>query len=327
MIAIYYGHSEVYYGFQSVILDKIIYPFHVNAFFFVSGYLLFRKQLSSYCLLQSKREYILGGMIRNIFFRLIIPSVIFSILLFFPSNMLKGMDFNMENFLYKTIGGGTCWFTSALAVSEFLIFFLLLTRIKNIWFYFIASVFLFFVGQYLIGRGMHVNKNYPSFPWFYLNSMISLIFIAAGGIYWRYEDIFNKLMKRHILFLLIIFYALIVFSPLDIHVLVSMLDVNIPGVFVSVLSTLILIELCKLIPKCSILDYIGKHTIGLYFMCGGFPILMSMFMLKFSDAPNTIGLIAVFVGSFVLGLVMVFLINKQMPYLFDLRYLRKPSKN
>lgn len=46
MIAVYLLHSEMYYGTAGVSYGYTVQPFYVNAFFFVSGYLFFRKYLN-----------------------------------------------------------------------------------------------------------------------------------------------------------------------------------------------------------------------------------------------------------------------------------------
>lgn len=46
MVFVFFNHSEIYSEHYVGWLDRIYIPFFVNAFFFVSGYLLFRKQLS-----------------------------------------------------------------------------------------------------------------------------------------------------------------------------------------------------------------------------------------------------------------------------------------
>ena len=40
MIGVYLLHSEAYYGFGDIQYGMLITPFYVNAFFFVSGYLM-----------------------------------------------------------------------------------------------------------------------------------------------------------------------------------------------------------------------------------------------------------------------------------------------
>lgn len=45
MIGVYILHSEAYYGIGGVSYGYCLTPFYVNAFFFVSGYLFFKKHI------------------------------------------------------------------------------------------------------------------------------------------------------------------------------------------------------------------------------------------------------------------------------------------
>lgn len=81
ILAVYLVHSELYYGYSIGALDYLVHPFYVNAFFFVSGYLMFRKQLSEPVINQDLSEYTHNDgykMFGNILFRIIIPSIVFS---------------------------------------------------------------------------------------------------------------------------------------------------------------------------------------------------------------------------------------------------------
>ena len=154
--------------------------------------------------------------------------------------------------------------------------------------------------------------------------MYAIIFLAFGGVYWKYEHVVNKLMNKYVLVLMIILYATALWkNPNYYRVLVSMLDVNVPGIALSLLSTIILIEICKFVSVSKLLNYIGKNTIGLYFMSGALPIVLSMVVHKIIPSANYIGLSFVFISSLGIGLVAVALINRFAPWLFDLRALRK----
>lgn len=61
MIAVFFVHCQIYYGYVFDTLNEYIYPFYVNAFFFVSGYLLFRKQLSAPTIGERYKEFLTGG--------------------------------------------------------------------------------------------------------------------------------------------------------------------------------------------------------------------------------------------------------------------------
>lgn len=61
VIAVFLVHCELYYGFDAGVIDYLVHPFYVNAFFFVSGYLMLRKQLSEPFISQNAGKYIVGG--------------------------------------------------------------------------------------------------------------------------------------------------------------------------------------------------------------------------------------------------------------------------
>ena len=256
--------------------------------------------------------------------RIAAPTLLFSIIEFLPSHILRGHGFELSTFLYKTIGGCTYWFTAALVVAELLLFLLLLTRRKNVWFYFICSIALFGLGQCLVKNGISLFSSYPSLPWQYKHGLLAILFLAFGGLYWRYEIVINKLMNKYVLAVMLVAYVVaLLIAPNYFRVLISMLDVNIPGIVLSLLSIVILIELCKLLPASKLLNYIGKNTIGLYFMSGALPIVLSMLMHLVMSSINYGGLALVFLGSLGIGIVAVYLMNRLAPWLFDFRLLQK----
>lgn len=60
IIGVFWVHSANYFG-VSTPLGSYIHPYYVNGFFFISGYLLFRKQLSEPLIGQKVAEYRRGG--------------------------------------------------------------------------------------------------------------------------------------------------------------------------------------------------------------------------------------------------------------------------
>lgn len=60
IIAVYLSHvqSSVFYGYNIGKVHAFISPWYVNAFFFISGYLLFRKQLTEPLVSECKSLYI-----------------------------------------------------------------------------------------------------------------------------------------------------------------------------------------------------------------------------------------------------------------------------
>lgn len=329
IIGVFFVHCQLYYHFWLGSINNFIHPFYVNAFFFVSGYLLFRKQLSEPLIDQTAGEYLVGGgksLCSNILWRLVLPTILFSVIEFFPSHVLRGHGFDISTFLCKTIGGCTYWFTAALVVAELLIVGMLLTRTRNVWFYFATCCVFFMLGQIMVANEWTIFKQDPSLPWQYQNGLYALLFLAFGGLYWRYEDAINKWMNRYTLLGMIVVYVVcLVFQPAYFRVLVSTLDLNAPGILISLLSTMILIELCKKLPTISLLNYIGQNTICFYFMSGALPIIVGMVVSK-AIGLSVFGYIMVFIVSLTFALIGTYIINRWFPWLLDMRVVFKKSK-
>ena len=253
-----------------------------------------------------------------------IPSTLFAAIEFFPSHLLRGMTFDLGTLLYKTIGGCTYWFTSALVVAELLILLMLVSRIRSVWFYFIASCVMFALGQIIVSCDFSLLEQYPSFPWQYKHGLYSMIFLALGGVYWKFENLINRVINKYVFIGMIVLYVilLIIYSS-HFKVLVSMLDVNIAGIFLSILATVTLIETCKRLPESNALNYIGQNTIGFYFMSGALPIVLSMVVHKVIPGSSALGLAIVFAASMAISYVAVYIMNRFMPWLLDLRTLKR----
>lgn len=58
MIVVYFAHAEIYTDYTIMPINNVFRPFYVNAFFFVSGYLLFRKQWSESMLSQPVKAWL-----------------------------------------------------------------------------------------------------------------------------------------------------------------------------------------------------------------------------------------------------------------------------
>ena len=324
IIAVYFVHCQSYYGLWLGGVNDYIHPFYVNAFFFVSGYLLFRKQLSYPIVEENASAYVIGGgkqLAINSFFRIIVPSVIFATIEYVPKNLIRGYELDMSELFWDTLGGCTYWFTSASVISQIVLLVLFFTRCGTIWLYWIISMIV-------MAGGMYMAENEINFLglshdlWEFKHGLYALPFLTAGGLYWKYETLIQKIMKKKVVALMFIVY-LLAFSLFhkDFRVLVSMLDVNWIGYIAGCFSSVLLIQLCKFLPVIKVLTYIGQNSIGFYFMSGAIPVVLSMVASKVQEASNIFGLISVLSISIVFAYIITYLINKYMPWLFDLRIL------
>ena len=261
----------------------------------------------------------LGGgqlLVSNILFRIVIPSVIFSLIEFLPSSLIQGRSIEVSNFIFKTIGGQTYWFTSALAVAELLILLMLLTRKKSIWFYAIISIAIGACGIWMAQNGITLlQKNW----WAYRQGLIAVMFLAFGGLYWRYEKPLEKVLKWWVCLLLLGVMIAIILMCDNADPLISTLTIQPLGVLTSLIACVLLVQLCKLLPEVKPLTFIGQNSIGFYFMSGALPITFGLMAHKLVSGSHAWLMLLVWLACLVVAYVAVMIINRWLPWLWDLR--------
>ena len=255
----------------------------------------------------------------NVLYRVIIPSVIFSAIEFLPSCLLQGRGIDLGFALYKTIGGGTYWFTSALVVAELILLLLFCTRKRNIWFYAAICLFWGVIGLLIVKLGI-LKSNI----WAWKQGLISLIFLAMGGIYWRYEKQIDKLAHWWFIVPLAIAYMAMVIGLKGYNdPVISTLTIQPLGFVTSAMACLLLVWLCKILPEVRPLSFIGKNSLGFYFMSGALPISLSLIAHKVIAGSHIWLFLVVWAASLVFAYIAVIVINKWLPWLFDLRLINK----
>ena len=325
IIAIYYIHAQGYFKYTVPGLANCLTPFSTMACFVVSGYLFFRKQIP---LLEEKDpiklRYERKRFLMNLLFRLMIPSLLFSLIEFVPGSLLQGRGLSALAFIEKTICGGTYWFVWALVVAELLIFSLTLTGIKNIFYYLVCSVIFFCVGRWMISSGWVIVPALEINPWYIEKGLQSCLFLAVGGLYWKYEEQVDRLLKWYVGLPALAVYIILEYTCHD-SIAIGMVSgvFNLAGVLVSIYSSLLIIWICKTIRKTNIatrlFENIGIYSIGFYFVCGAIPKLMVKVMPRLLPSGTLVYMLIGFVGSLALAYVAVMLMNRFLPFLFDLR--------
>ena len=317
MISIYYIHAQEFFGYSIHGLGKYIFPFYVNSFFFVSGYLLFRKYMSR----PDDYKKLTRFCLENILFRLVIPSILFSAVFYIPSSIIQNRSLSLFSFLEKTIAGGTFWYISALAVAELVFCLLYRCGIRNMFVFCLIGIALFVPGMIIAKNEIVIFEGFTDNPWYFEKGFMAFIFLVFGGLYWKYETLVDKYInKLSVACLLAVFYIIVMhFFSSNISVLISTKGMNGYGVVMSTISILILVVLCKLISGnnmiTKLLDSIGKKTMGLYLVCGSIPKVIAIFHPK----GNLIYVIMGFVISFSLSYLCVIILDRFFPFLFDVR--------
>ena len=321
MIAVFYVHCLLLCGPRIEFASAEIHAFYVNGFFFISGYLLFWKQLTPPRIDENLKMYIGGGgknLFNNILFRIVIPSIIFAVLFYFPAKIVKHEEITIIDFLLETLGGRTFWFTPALVVAELVVLFLLLTRRRSIWFYVACLIPIVVIGFFFAAQS---PETYALDIWSWRRGLLSLIFLGFGGLYWKYEAWIDKYVLNWWSFavLFILMEVLIWYIGDEDCMLVSMLTITPLGIIPALISVLLLIKLCKIMPYNMIISFIGKNSIGFFFLCSGVPLLSSVVFHKFVPGEPVWGLFLTFFVSMGFSYGVVQVLIRWFPWVFDLR--------
>lgn len=191
------------------------------------------------------------------------------------------------------------------------------------WFYSAASVLFAYIGWELSSSGFDIISGHGGFPWLYQNGFIATIYLALGGIYWKYEKFITKHLTCFSIIPLAVLYLIGSSEYMKDYVscTTSMCSINILGVLCSFIGTILLIELCKIIPNSSFMTYVGKNSIGFYFLCGALPAIISIVLTHlFSVISFYIVLISCAL-CITIAYITVRLLNRYFPFIFDLRLL------
>lgn len=328
MFAVYLLHSETYYGTGGTSYGYVLQPFYVNAFFFVSGYLFFRKYLDKEQLekVSSSKGYWMA--LENTLFRLVIPTILFSSIIYLPKVFFHTGDVVLKDYFFDVFGGISFWFTSALVVAQVILLSLLLFKQTHVGFYLIITLLLAALGMYL---NLERESNGPDafFPWFYKTGLVYTFVMALGGLYFRYENRIDKIMKYAWIIPAVIYVCLLVLTW-ESHAL-KMIGLggicNVSG-FVEVLCGIVLIVLLsKQLPMMRFVEFIGRNSIVFYFFSGALPASIGWAFQKMFPDKLYIMTVAVAMLSVVMGYFLTFIVVNYFPWLTDFRKLKKSCPN
>lgn len=315
MLLVYINHCEFYANGSFFNIRPFYRLFFVNLFFIVSGYLFFRKQFTPPTIDEQRKEFVKGTgkkNFENIIFRIFIPTILFGIIFFIPKIIVRGIGFDVPYFFKDVFLGNWSWFTSTLFVSELLLVLLLLTRVRNITFYLIISV--------ILGIFAAILPHESNVVWHWQSGACALSLLAGGGIFWKCEKFFDIVFgKPVVLFTTLILYCCVVyFSGWQLKWFVSDFNFTFLGLLVTIISCVLMIYICKFLPRIGWLDYIGKNSLVFYMLCGGYPNILAVLFQKVSDN-STLNVVASSVLSIILAYVSTVLINRFLPLLVDIR--------
>jgi hypothetical protein len=123
--------------------------------------------------------------------------------------------------------------------------------------------------------------------------------------------------------LAVVYFALLALWPDVFLVLISLGELNVPGICISTLGILLLIGLCRKLGNSRLLTFIGRNSVVFYFFSGGLPVVLSMLAGKLLPNAAPLGFFLVFLFSLLLAFLGAWFIGRFLPFLLDLRLLRK----
>ena len=315
MIGVYIAHTE---GFttQNSTLSKAVLPFYVNAFFFISGYLLYKKYLKKEIIENFSFNTYKKGVLNSLL-KIAIPTIIFSILIYLPKIFFHGNSFSLSTFTIEILGGTSFWFTSALFVVQLMLLTLFLTKRRNIWFYISITTIVFLLVQSLCDYQTKPAIEY--FPWFWRTGVNYSLIMSLGGLYMIYEDKLKGLVLWIATAISITGYYLL-YTGHDVACLGLSGRCNLIGFLTSIATTFVLIEITKRIKANKAMNFIGKNSILFYFFSGATPATFAALSTKF-NINGEISLIMTLIFSLTSSYAITYIIVKHFPFLTDIRLI------
>lgn len=315
MLCVYIAHCNFYYMFYKTPVYFVYKPFYLSFFFFISGFLFFKNL--------EKFPFKHKG--KNLINKLILPTLLFSTLIWIPKALVHGNDVSLRLFLYDIFGGTACWFASTLIIAQILsllIFFF----IRNIYGVFVVGIITLITSFYL------VEIDPTPFPWYYKSGMIAVFFMALGGMFNKhYRKLKKYISIKNMLISGAAYFAIMLINYYYIgctqHIMTVKYD-NIPfGLFNNILGIIFIIQVSHYIPKMKWMQYIGKNTLIFYFMAGGVPLIMGLVARRFFPAGGYLVTFAETAVCVALIFPISYIINRYFPWMLDFSKIINKSKS
>lgn len=340
MVLVYLAHAEIYYGTGGAPrLFPAYEAVYVNAFFFVSGYLLLGHYLQGAGKASGVRFARLStNDLRRegarLLWRLAVPMWLFSTLLFVPKMWFHAQGLSLADFAREVLGGTALWFPSTLLVAQAVLLLLLRLRAWRAMELALAALAVMLAGSALCQR-LDAADVSAYFPYFYRTALVYTLPLALGGVYRGCEARVDGLVRRALPLLLLLYAALVALHAgllpapacsaglLPLQCINRAGHVNALGFLAAIVGTLLLTALCKRLCAGRALRFIGRHSLIFYFLCGALPAALGSALHRLA-LPGGYAL-TLLCAALSLGLAaaVAAAVDRYAPWLLDLRSLRR----
>lgn len=275
MVSIFILHTEIYYTGEEI----IPYACHVDnsllAFVFISGYLFVKQSYDTFDL-HHKLLSILRG--------ITLPYFIFTTAIAFPKALVRD-DTTLVEALTSVITGHASWFLAALMLAEMLfaliIYFSSKSKNTTTWLFICCTLPYFFIA--IIYQVIPNDFLHDINIWCWQNALMMLLFLFAGMMC-RQRQLLHHLQQPKLLVIL----ALIIFAikwmvtsegmtltmePIKVSSFALLLVDGMAG-------ALLIVGGCHHLPDNIFLQFIGRHSLVYYFICGATPMAVCLALKK-----------------------------------------------
>lgn len=318
IICVYIAHTYGFLGKSTAPCKLLVYPFYVNTFFFISGYLLYKKHLISSSISTYSLNIFKKGILDCIY-RLAIPTIIFSTIIYLPKIFFHNQLFSFSTFLIEIFGGVSFWFTSALFIAQITILFIFLTRKQNFLFYLILTSIIFLTLQAFCDFTPQPAINY--FPWYWRTGLIYTLIMTIGGAYAICEKMINKWFVMIMAITSFVGYYLL-FTENEVTCLGLSGRCTFAGFITSISTCIIIVETSKRVSSKKILTFIGENSIIFYFLSGAMPATYITLFTRLGITGNSIVWLT-FILSITNSYFITYIVKKYIPFLTDIRLIIK----
>lgn len=254
----------------------------------------------------------------GVLFKLVIPTIIFSSLIYIPKIFFHSRELSLEYYIYDVFGGVSFWFTSALAVSQIVLLIVLSSGLRKLrWFSLLSLIIIFSMPL--------VKDCFPGpFPWYFKSGLGAVVLMVIGGYFLYIQSKFK--FPKFLSWGIFLCYAAAVIAnfihPIANYALMSV-TVNTTGAILSLLGVISIVIISKMIRTFDILQFIGENSIILYFFSGTIPAFLTSLIKP--ENSNALTTLCFGTASILLGVIVTKFIMKWMPFMTDLRLLYKKS--
>lgn len=309
MIAILWFHTEMYFAGYDVTPYAMYVGNVLAVFFFLSGYLLYHKDL------------IIRNKIYSIFRKLIVPYFFFTSIIAFPKALVYHHS-DLSAIITNIICGYASWFIAALIVSELMFIIILHYFKKNIIEIISMISIIMLILSYLIGNNYNPSSiHYEDNLWHINESLLGFFFLSFGYIFRHFENKFSHIQLKFLPILIILFIVskLFIYKTEGQFIFGPIMVSNFPLFVIDlIIGILLLVIIFKQLPSNYLIQWTGSHSIVYYFICGGVPLITSKLfnMLSFTFK-GYFSIIIVFLVVYVISTIITWIIYKYLPAIID----------